>query len=207
MTNDLIEYRKGVPEKFRRDAVDLYDEAFGLKFSLAIKNTKERKKVLSAGFVLKNSIGAFQNSELVGIAGYHGKSGSLTSGITYKALLDELGFLKGNRATLVFSAYERKVEKQELLMDGIAVRSDIRGLGVGSGLLGEIIRLAEEYKYRYVRLDVIDTNQKAKKLYQRHGFQTISTERFSYLKWLLQFGGVDRMQLKIQYKSESFSAA
>ena len=27
-------------------------------------------------------------------------------------------------------------------MDGIAVRSDIRGLGVGSGLLGEIIRLA-----------------------------------------------------------------
>ena len=147
MTHGHISYRRGIPENFRQAAVDLYEEAFGLKYSLAIKSTKERKSVLTIGFILNNSIGAFQNSELVGIAGYQGKSGALTSGITYSVLIKELGILKGNRAALVFSAYERKLEKQELLMDGIAVRSDVRGLGVGSGLLMEIIRLAEENKY------------------------------------------------------------
>jgi len=83
-------------------------------------------------------------------------------------------------------------------MDGIAVRSDMRGFGVGSRLLEEIRHIAEANSYRYVRLDVIDVNPRAKKLYERHGFRTISTQRFSYLKWLVGFSGVDRMQLELR---------
>jgi len=86
MVNSQITYVSGIPEKFRQSAVDLYDEAFGLKFSLAIKETEDRKSVLSAGFKLANSIGTFRDNKLVGIAGYHGKSGALTSGITYQLL-------------------------------------------------------------------------------------------------------------------------
>jgi len=37
MAKDQISYSIGTPEKFRQAAVDLYDEAFGFKFSLAIK--------------------------------------------------------------------------------------------------------------------------------------------------------------------------
>ena len=54
---------------------------------------------------------------------YHANA---TGGITYTVLLNKPGFLKGNRAALVFSAYERKLENQELLMGDIAFRSDVR---------------------------------------------------------------------------------
>jgi len=93
--------------------------------------------------------------------------------------------------------YDRKVEKEKLLMDGIAVRADYRGLGIGARLLDEIIGTAETHDCKYVRLDVIDINRRAKVFYERKGFETISVERFKYLRWLLGFAGVDKMQLKV----------
>ena len=77
----------------------------------------------------------------------------------------------------MFSMYDRKVEKEELLMDGIAVGADCRGLGIGTRLLEEIIGTAKTHDCKYVRLDVIDINRRAKALYERKGFETISVER------------------------------
>ena len=197
MRTDQVSYQTGIPEKYRVAAVDLYDEAFGEKLSLAVRNREDRKKLFTRGLALNYAIGAVSQNGLLGIAGFHAAEGSLTGAISYRDLVSQLGFFKGNRAAVVFSLYERKPKPGELVMDGIAVRSDARGMGVGSTLLDEIRKYAIQHGYNRVRLDVIDTNPKAQKLYERLGFKAVKTESFPYLKSFLGFGGVTTMELSV----------
>ena len=55
-------------------------------------------------------------------------------------------------------------------MDGIFVEPQARGLGVGTALLHAIMGHAAHSQLQRVRLDVIDTNPRARALYEREGF-------------------------------------
>lgn len=193
-----IIYQLGLPEKFVAEAVDLYDEAFGQKFAVAVRCTQKRRLLLSDSFMLEYAIVAISEERLIGIVGFHTPKGSLTGKMTYAMLISRLGFIKGHWAALIFALYERQPSPQELVMDGIAVRADVRGRGVGGRLLEELVAYATAQKYKSIRLDVIDINPKAKKLYERKGFVAIKTDTFPYLRWLLGFGGVTTMKLNIQ---------
>ncbi|NRA22491.1 MAG: GNAT family N-acetyltransferase [Oceanospirillaceae bacterium] len=197
MNTEDISYRVGLPEKYRNSAVDLYDEAFGQKFAVAIPSKEKRILFLKKCFVLDYVIGAVYKDKLIGIAGFQTPEGSLTGGITYSELLSELGVFKGNWAAVIFDLYERKAASKELIMDGIAVHFEARGKGVGGHLLTEIAKYAKEHKFNSVRLDVIDINSKAKALYERMGFKSVKTESYPYLKWLLGFSGSTTMELSV----------
>lgn len=197
MNTEDISYRVGLPEKYRNSAVDLYDEAFGQKFAVAIPSKEKRILFLKKCFVLDYVIGAVYKDKLIGIAGFQTPEGSLTGGITYSELLSELGVYKGNWAAVIFDLYERKAAAKELIMDGIAVHFEARGKGVGGHLLTEITKYAKEHKFNSVRLDVIDINSKAKALYERMGFKSVKTESYPYLKWLLGFSGSTTMELSV----------
>nr|WP_290444138.1 GNAT family N-acetyltransferase [Pseudoalteromonas sp. XMcav2-N] len=148
-------------------------------------------------FIPEYSFVALKNDELVGIAGFSEVSGSLTAGLDTNGLFEHLGILGGIRACLLFSLYEREPRQNEMIMDGIAVQESCRGLGVGSRLLDSIISHARTHGYASVRLDVIDSNARAKKLYARKGFVTTKTEHFPYLHWLLGFSGSTTMLLNL----------
>jgi ribosomal protein S18 acetylase RimI-like enzyme len=197
MNTEDIGYQIGLPEKHRNSAVDLYEEAFGQKFAVAIPSKKKRILFLTKCLVLDYVIGAVYQDKLIGIAGFQTAEGSLTGGITYSELLSQLGVIKGNWAAIIFDIYERKPSLNELVMDGIAVHSDARGKGVGSQLLTEVAKYAKEHEFNSVRLDVIDINSKAKILYERMGFKAVKTESYPYLKWLLGFGGSTTMELSV----------
>lgn len=197
MNTIQVSYQIGIPEQYRDTAVELYDEAFGKKISVAVKDKRKRLKLLNSSLVLKYAIGAFAEKQLIGIAGFHTTEGSLTSGIGYRDLLSQLGFIQGNWAAIIFSLYERKPKPGELVMDGIAVHAMGRGKGISTKLLTEIRKLGVQEGYSQIRLDVIDINPKAKKLYERIGFKAVKTESFPYLKSILGFGGVTTMVLEI----------
>ena len=197
MNSSELIIQRGLPESDRDCAAQLYDEAFGPKFSVAIKSDQERLTILKSCFDPEFAFVAMHNDGLVGIAGFHTTEGSLTGGMTYKELVSKLGRIKGIWAALIFSLYERKPAPGELLMDGIAVRSDFRGQGIGSKLLDEIAKYASENKYKKVRLDVIDINPRAKKLYEKKGFKAVKTENFPYFRWLLGFSSSTTMQMEV----------
>ena len=197
MNTEDISYRVGLPEKYRNSAVDLYEEAFGQKFAVAIPSKEKRILFLKKCFVLDYVIGAVYKDKLIGIAGFQTPEGSLTGGITYSELLSELGVFKGNWAAVIFDLYERKAAPKELIMDGIAVHFEARGKGVGGHLLTEIAKYAKEHKFNSVRLDVIDINSKAKALYEQMGFKSVKTESYPYLKWLLGFSGSTTKELSV----------
>ena len=192
-----VSYQPGIPETQLRAAAELYDEAFGQKFALAIPRRKTRVAFLEACLVPEFAFCALADGKLVGLAGFHTQNGSLTGGAGLRQLFSQLGFFSGLRAAVVFSLYEREPAKGELLMDGVAVNVEVRGQGVGGRLLGEIIRYAHKHAYDYVRLDVIDTNEGAKRLYARKEFEETHVQTFPYLKSLLGFGGVTTMRLAV----------
>lgn len=195
---ESIECVTGIPERFRDAAVTLYDDAFASKLGLAVKNTEHRRSLFRAGFALEFGIAAIADDQLVGIAGFQTAEGSLTGGISYADLVKRLGFFKGSRAALLFILYERRPEPGELVMDGIAVHPDARGQGVGSTLLTEIRQYASRYDYERIRLDVVDTNPRAKKLYERIGFRVTKTEQFPLLGRFLGFKQVSTMGMAVR---------
>lgn len=183
----------GIPEGHRLAAAQLYDEAFGQKFMLAIPDAAKRIELFQKHFELKYALAAIMNSDLLGIAGFSTSAGSLTAGIDYGNLLSDLGVLGGHRAALVLSFYERQAVTGELLLDGISVSPASRGLGVGTRLLRGLIDYAATNGYDSIRLDVIDTNDGARKLYERLGFVSIKTEEFEILRGMLGFGAATTM--------------
>lgn len=194
---DEITISRGIPPEQREHTAQLYDIAFGEKLALAIPNSNDRIKLLSKAMQLDYAIGAFHDAKLIGIAGFSTAEGALTGGIDYRGLLSELGWMKGNRAAVVFSVYERKALEGELLMDGIVVDPEYRGKGVGTLLFSGLTDFAKSEQYSTVRLDVIDTNPGAKRLYERLGFREEKTEQFEFLRGILGFGASTTMTLKL----------
>lgn len=188
-----IDYIQGIEESFRDDAAQLYDAAFGAKFAAAVPSPSVRIDLISKSLILQFAFAAFLNDQLVGLAGFHTPDGSFTGGMNYKQLVSSLGIFRGHWAALILSLYERKPLPKELLMDGIAVHPKLRGQGIGTRLLSELNALACKKGYDRIRLDVIDTNRAAQRLYERNGFVPIKTERFPYLRWLLGFSASTTM--------------
>ena len=128
-----MRYHFGIPEELRREAAALYDEAFAAKLRPAIQDDEARAAVIAAGLSPAKGIAALDDGALVGIAGFHDEGGSLTGGITFGLVRSHIGPFRAIKALLVFSLLDRRPKPGELLMDGIVVRSDARGRGIGTG--------------------------------------------------------------------------
>ncbi|MDX9993325.1 MAG: GNAT family N-acetyltransferase [Anaerolineales bacterium] len=195
--SNAITIQQGFPGELRFEAAGLYDAAFGAKLSIAIPDKELRLAVLREAFNPNFCFVAMSGGELVGIAGFNTTAGSLTGGMTFGELYALLGLVKALRAILVLALFERKLTKGELLMDGISVSPKMRGNGIGSSLLRRLMEYARIEGYRTLRLDVIDTNPPARRLYERLGFVATSTAKFGYLRWLLGFGAATTMEYSV----------
>lgn len=195
--SDKISVQQGFPDELRSSAAELYDAAFGAKLSIAMPNPCSRIEVLKVGFNPAFSFVAISDGEMVGIAGFKTEQGSLTGGISFHVLKEKIGFWGAIRAVLVLVLFQRNQIPDQLLMDGIGVSPKMRGNGIGTKLLHSVIEYAKNKGYRSVRLDVIDTNPAARRLYERVGFVPIKTEQFTYLKWLLGFRAATQMEYSL----------
>lgn len=183
----------GIASGDRLRAAELYEEAFGAKLGIAIKQREHRINLLRDGLNLTHAISILEGEYLVGLAGFTAESTAFTSGITYRKILRELGFFKGQKAALILGLFERKARDKELLMDGIAVDAEYRGKGFGSTLFAALTDYAKDNGFDRIRLDVIDTNPDAHRLYKRLGFVAERTNTFEGLRPLLGFGASTMM--------------
>ncbi|MBK7175845.1 MAG: GNAT family N-acetyltransferase [Chloroflexi bacterium] len=198
--NEEIMVQQGFPDDLRLAAAELYDAAFGAKLSIAIPNSASRMAILKKGFNPAFSFVALHNGEMVGIAGFKTAQGALTNGISFRLLQEELGYAGAVRAVLILTLFQRKQVPNQLLMDGISVSPKMRGSGIGTNLLHSLLAYAQQEGYQSVRLDVIETNPAAQRLYERVGFVSIKTEHFAYLKWLLGFRTATEMAFDLHAK-------
>jgi ribosomal protein S18 acetylase RimI-like enzyme len=62
-------------------------------------------------------------------------------------------------------------DRDFFVLHALGVDPDVAGKGIGSGMIREAVRSAREKGAGALRLDVLNTNEPAEKLYLRNGFQ------------------------------------
>ncbi|MGW6565915.1 GNAT family N-acetyltransferase [Streptomyces sp. NPDC054975] len=191
-----VTVRRGVPAGAEQRAAELYWDAFGRKLGPALNPPDKAVPFLTAHLNADRAVCALLDGQLVGLAGYQLGGRALTGG-SASAVLRAYGHLRGLHRLLLLALFERKPAPGQLVMDGIAVDPGIRGHGVGSLLIEEVAAVAAEQGCREIRLDVIDTNPRARDLYERRGFTAVRTEHTPYLRRLMGFNAVTTMHRPI----------
>lgn len=195
MKND-IEIRLGFHERDRSAVAILYAQAFIRKFEKVIGNAQEVVALLERGLNPDYCLCAYDKKHrFLGIAGFHiGKQALID--LSLSDFISVFGPVKGvAKAFLAGILFHRRAKnKQELLMDGIAVEASARGTGVGTLLFQSLFDLAKERGFSSIALDVIDENPKAKALYLRLGFEKKQHTRIPWpISSLIGVRGVTHM--------------
>lgn len=133
---------------------------------------------------------------LLGVTGFKTHKGALVDG-KWRDLTRHYGWLGSSWRAGLLALLERDTESTRFLMDGIFVTNDAQGKGVGTALLDAICDEAVKRDYREVRLDVIDTNPRARALYERTGFVAGDVHHIGPLKYVFGFESATVMIRKL----------
>lgn len=159
----------GFFEHHRSDAACAFWQAFRGKFEGLLGPEDAALAFLHEVLDPSHAVSAVaSDGRFLGMAGYKTSEGALIGG-TVLQLMRIYGVRALWRAPLL-ALLERDVQAGTLLMDGIFVSDDARGLGVGTALLTAVKSAAQQRHCPHVRLDVIDSNPRARALYERQGF-------------------------------------
>lgn len=182
----------GFPETHHEAAAGLYWDAFERKLSVAIGPRERGVSVLERALNPGCAVAAVSSGELLGLAGFHLGTSSFAE-VQPGHVTAEFGLLGGALRMIPLALLDRQPREGELLLDGIVVRADQRGTGIGTRLLRAVIELARDNGMGSVRLDVVDTNPKARRLYEREGFVPVRTVRTPYLRRAMGFSAYTTM--------------
>ena len=178
---------RGLPAALRSDAAALYWQAFGGKLGRVMgPDARARRfleRVIRADHVL---VARDEAGGLLGLAGFKTPAGSFAGGdwVDMRAIYGLSGLVW--RAPLL-ALLSHEVDNDRFLLDGICVAPEVRSLGVGSALMAAIEDEGRTRGYAQVRLDVIDSNWRARALYQRLGYTAIKTEPMGLLRHVFGF--------------------
>jgi ribosomal protein S18 acetylase RimI-like enzyme len=186
----------GLPGDQRRAAAELYWQAFGGKLGRVLGPDAAALTYLERVIREDHVFVALQDGRLVGLAGFKTAEGSFAGGT-----VDDLRAVYGRAGAMwrgtVLRLLGRDVDNTRFLMDGICVTRNARGQGIGSRLVEAICAEARRRGFAEVRLDVIDTNWRAKALYERLGFAAAGEERIGALHHIFGFRSATMMVRRI----------
>ncbi|MDP3648191.1 MAG: GNAT family N-acetyltransferase [Tabrizicola sp.] len=189
----MVTVHKGLPSALRWQGARLYWEAFGAKLGRVLG--PEDRALAFFDRVMRGDhcvIALDTSGALLGLAGFKTIEGSFAGG-TWADLRAVYGQFGGLWRGASLWALSREVDNDRFLMDGLCVTASVRGQGVGTALLQAICDEALVRGYPSVRLDVVDTNVRARQLYEREGFVATRTQRLGLLRYLFGFAATITM--------------
>ena len=130
---------------------------------------------------------------ILGLAGFKTAQGGLMGG-TLRDMAGVYGWPGALWRGPLLALLERDLAPGTLLMDGIFTTAEARGQGIGSALLDAVTAEAAARDCARVRLDVIDSNPRARALYERKGFTALGDESFGPLRHIFGFRSATRME-------------
>jgi len=181
-------------------ALDIYYFAFRRKIRALIK-IKEKalaihKKSLNSDRVLY----ALSGSRVVGVLGLHYDNKNFME-IKYKYLREHFNPIQSYFIYFIYKIMSPKLNSDVIRIDSIAVDEDIRGKGIGSLLIKKVFEFAKDKGFKEIILEVVDTNPKAKKLYERLGFKEKKQVKFYFTQRVAGFSS----EFIMSYNMEQFS--
>lgn len=192
--------------ELRRQAAQLYLDAFDQKLGPVLGRDQRAVDYLAQTLQLPKCIVALgPEGQLLGLAGFHDDRGGFVGG-GFGDLKQHYGLIGAVWRGLLLSLFERSPPDDRLLMDGVVVSAASRGAGIGSELLNGVAQVARAREMFIIRLDVVDTNPRAKALYERHGFKPAGEQSVWPLHWLFGFRKSTTMEKMLDrggYSSEA----
>lgn len=174
-----------LPPALRDQAAILYWQAFGAKLGRVMGPEARALRLLARIIRNDHAIVAVVGGRLVGLVGYKSPRGAFASG-TFADLWAVYG-MGGLWRVAVLRLLVRDVDNERFLLDGLCVDPAARGQGVGTALLEAVAVEARKRGYTAVRLDVVDTNPRARALYERQGFSVTRTAQMGLLRHVFGF--------------------
>jgi ribosomal protein S18 acetylase RimI-like enzyme len=183
----------GIPVANRAEAAALYWDAFGEKLGLVLGPKHHALKFITSVLRADHGICAIDDAGyLLGVVGFKTSNGALVNG-SFKDLRNAYGWVGAAVRFALLASLEHEIENARFVMDGLFVAPDARNQGVGTALLVAISAEAKRRGYAQVRLDVIDTNPRAKALYLKEGFKELRTTKLGLLRFAFNFHAATTM--------------
>ena len=188
-----VTIRRGFPPEQRAQAARIYWEAFGGKLMRVMGPDERALAFLERGLKPDHCWSALDGAgQLIGLAGYKTPYGSFSGG-SRRDLNRVYGRFGAAWRAGLLRLLASEIDNHRFLIDGIAVTRHARGQGVGQALLGALYREARGRGYAAIRLEVVDTNARARALYDREGFAPVATDRLGLLRYAFGFSSATTM--------------
>jgi len=184
---DSVAITPGFAPHHRAQAAQLFWRAFRAKLNPVMGSEDKALAFLNRVASPDHAISAVSaDGHLLGVAGFKTQTGSFIGG-DWPDLTAVYGALGSLWRAPLLSLLERNLQDDTLLMDGIFVSEEARGQGIGTQLLRAIKAEAQARGLRHIRLDVIDSNPRARALYERESFTAGHTTRIGPLRHVFGF--------------------
>ncbi|WP_253284747.1 MULTISPECIES: GNAT family N-acetyltransferase [unclassified Ruegeria] len=194
-----IAISSGFADHERAQAAALFWQAFSAKLHKVMgpdeKGLAFFEIALNPNFAL---VARDDAGHMLGLAGFKTRDGGLAGG-RMSDLAGTYGWFGAVWRACILSLLERELKPGVFQMDGIFVAADARGRGVGTALLNAIKQEARDQGMSEVQLDVIDTNPRARALYEREGFRPVGEEKIGPLKYLFGFSSATKMSWPVAH--------
>lgn len=188
-----VTIHRGLPEHLRPEAAFLYWQAFGDKLGRVLGPEPRALRYLSRVLRADNCLTAYDaHGTLIGIAGFRTMEGTFAGG-SAADLHAIYGPLGGRWRATLLQLLNNDVEADRFLLDGLCVSPAARGQGVGTALLEAIAAEGRARGFATLRLDVVDSNPRARALYERLGFTIARTAGIGPLRFIFGFAAAHTM--------------
>ena len=182
----------GLEKRHRPAAARLYWEAFGGKLGRVMgpdgRALAYLERIIRADHVISVTAGG----ELLGIAGFKSPRGGFADG-DWADLRAIYGLPGALWRLALLTAIAREVDNDRFLIDGICVTRAARGQGIGHALIEALCAEGRRRGYTAARLEVVDSNFRARALYERMGFHALRHDRLGPLRHAFGFAGATVM--------------
>ncbi|MDO8963930.1 MAG: GNAT family N-acetyltransferase [Coriobacteriia bacterium] len=192
-----------------REAASLLCDAFAEKIEHELRpsSPEQAVRVYVASFDPARAVAAVgDDGAILGVAGV-GAHRSPFSHLTYAILRPEFGVVGAlvRRAYGLLEEFATPRDPSIARIEVLGVREDVRGRGIGSLLLEASAEFARSTGARTLTLEVVDTNGRAKELYERAGFVVTRSIRTGLLTGGAGYNGIHFMRRSLDEEPASIS--
>lgn len=196
-STNIIEIVQLLPNSLRSQAAKLLYESFYIKMRVLIKEKDKALRIIRTAINYESGFYVILDNKLVGIAGIQSK-GNKYFNVKISDLLKEFSFFIALSKFIRFKLESVSFPKEdELEIVALSIQKDMRGKNIGTSIINEIIKYAKEKNFNILSLTVVDTNEGAKRLYERIGFKIEKIVKYGFITRSAGFEAVIYMHKNI----------
>lgn len=165
----------GLPAAHRQAAARLYWQAFGPKLNRVLGPERRALDFVARAIRADHVLAAIEDDRLLGICGFKTARGAFVAADA-RTMRDSYGPVGSAWRRYALGLLVQDTDNERFLIDGLCVAEGARNRGIGSALLETVCNLAWSRDYSAIRLDVVDSNHDARRLYERRGFRAVGVQ-------------------------------